>query len=151
MAFYGVGKEPDTTGLIQTLLDRGKRVALPVCLPESRMEARLIAGLDRLALNRYGIPEPDAACPSVSKSDIDIVLVPHLLCDRAGRRLGRGGGYYDRWLADFSGLSVAVCPAQRLVDRLPAEQTDVPVRLVLTDADPAPLRMPGGGRRGSKK
>lgn len=133
MVFYGVGKEPDTTGLIQALLDRGKRVALPVCLPGGQMEARLIGGLNGLVCNRYRIPEPGPCCPTVPKAEIDVVLVPHLLCDRAGRRLGHGGGYYDRWLADFAGLSVAVCPAERLVEQLPAEPTDVPVHLVLTD------------------
>lgn len=133
MVFYGVGKEPGTAGLIQTLLARGKRVALPVCLPGGQMEARLIGGLDRLVLNRYRIPEPGADCPAVSKAEIDVVLVPHLLCDRAGRRLGHGGGYYDRWLAGFRGFTVCVCPAERLVDELPAEPADIPVRLVLTD------------------
>lgn len=133
MVFYGVGKEPDTTGLIQSLLDRGQLAVLPVCLPGGRMEARACLGPQRLVIDRYGIPEPDEGCPVIPPKDIGAVLVPHLLCDRAGYRLGRGGGYYDRWLADYGGFSAAVCPRERLMDALPTDPFDVPVRLVLTD------------------
>ena len=133
MVFYGVGREPDTSGLIQTLLERGKQVALPVCLPHRGMEARLIRGEDELVMNRYGIPEPDGMCPLISREKIEVVLVPNVMCDRAGYRLGQGGGYYDRWLTGYSGYTVAICPADRLVDELPREAFDMPVQLVLSD------------------
>ena len=61
MVFYGTGREPDTVPLIQALLDRGKRVALPVVLPHRGMEARQVLALDRLVPNRFGIPEPDSS------------------------------------------------------------------------------------------
>ena len=131
MVFYGTAREPDTLPLIRALMERGKRVALPVCLPHRGMEARAVLDPDLLIPNRYGIPEPDGSCPVVGKHEIAVVLVPHLLCDRDGYRLGWGGGYYDRWLADFAGLTVCVCSAQRLVDELPHETFDVPVKLVL--------------------
>lgn len=133
MVFCGVGREPDTDGLIRTLLEQGKRVALPVCLPQRRMEARSITSMDRLEPNRYGIPEPDGLCPAVPPEEIDAVLVPNLLCDREGYRLGYGGGYYDRWLAGYRGFTAAVCPAGRLEDRLPRDKYDVPVELLLCD------------------
>ncbi len=133
MAFCGVGREPDTGPLIRALLERGKRVALPVCLPHRGMEARLITSPEQLVTNRYGIPEPDGLCPPVSREEIDVVLVPNVMCDRAGYRLGQGGGYYDRWLAGYRGFTVAICPARRLVDELPREAHDQPVQLVLSD------------------
>lgn len=133
MVFCGVGREPDTDGLIRTLLEQGKRVALPVCLPQRKMEARTITHRSQLELNRYGIPEPDGMCPAVSPDEVDVVLVPHLMCDRAGYRLGYGGGYYDRWLAHYKGFTVAVCPAERLVDELPRDEYDIPVKLLLLD------------------
>ena len=131
MVIYGTGREPDTLPLIRALLERGKRVALPVVLPHRGMEARQVLDVDQLVPNRYGIPEPDQSCPLVSKGEIAVVLVPHLMCDREGYRLGWGGGYYDRWLADFTGLTVSVCRANRLVDHMPREEFDVPVKLVL--------------------
>lgn len=133
MAFYGTGREPDTVPLLRALLARGKRVALPVCLPHRGMEARAMRSPDQLILNRFGIPEPDDTAPAIPKGEIGAALVPHLMCDREGCRLGWGGGYYDRWLADFPGLTVCVCPPERLVDHIPREPFDVPVKLVLFD------------------
>lgn len=135
MVFSGVGREPDTAPLIRTLLERGQRVALPVCLPHRQMEARLITGEEQIVINRYGIPEPDDTCPAVPREEIGAVLVPCLLCDREGYRLGHGGGYYDRWLARYRGFTAAVCPAERLADALPREPHDIPVQLVLTDGE----------------
>lgn len=133
MVFCGVGREPDTTDLIDQLLAKGKQVVLPVCLPQRGMEARAITSQDQLIPNHYGIPEPDGMCPIVPRDEIDVVLVPNMMCDRAGYRLGQGGGYYDRWLKGYSGFTVSVCPAERLQEQLPHADYDVPVQLVLTD------------------
>ena len=133
MVFYGVGRELDTRALIGRLLSMGKRVALPVCLPGRRLEARAITSLGDLGPGMFGIPAPEEGCPVVEPAEIGVVLVPNLLCDRAGYRLGFGGGYYDRWLAGYAGLSVVICPRDRLVDELPHEGFDVPVKLVLSD------------------
>ena len=133
MIFRGVGDEPDTMPLLDALLRRGKRVAFPRCLPGRAMEARAVAGAHQLAGGKYGIPEPGEDCPLVPREELDVILVPHLCCDRAGRRLGRGGGYYDRYLAGCGAFTVCLCPSDRLVDELPGEEWDVPVRLVLTD------------------
>lgn len=133
MVFCGVGREPDTDDLIRSLLEQGKRVALPVCLPQRKMEARTITHESQLSPNRYGIPEPDGMCPVVSKDEIGAILVPNLMCDRNGYRLGYGGGYYDRWLADYRGFTAAVCPPERLVDELPHDEFDVPVQLLILE------------------
>lgn len=133
LVFYGTGREPDTVPLIRALLDRGKRVALPVVLPHRGMEARQVRDLELLVPNRFGIPEPDDACPVIEKGEIAAALIPHLMVDREGYRLGWGGGYYDRWLADFSGFTVCICRPGRLVDHMPREEFDVPVQLVLIE------------------
>lgn len=135
MVFYGVGREPDTAPLIHTLLERGQRVALPVCLPGRKLEARVITDESQLIPGKFGIPEPDYICPVVSPEEIGAVLVPCLMADRDGYRLGYGGGYYDRWLAGYDGFTALVCPKNRLTDKLPWEEFDRPVRLVLTDAN----------------
>lgn len=132
MLFCGVGRELDTMPVLEALLTRGKRVAYPVCLPERQMEARAVAGPEQLVPGAFGIPAPGEDCPVVDKRDIGLVLVPCIMCDREGYRLGYGGGYYDRWLADFEGYTVCICPVERLADRLPRDGFDVPVDLVLT-------------------
>lgn len=133
MVFYGTSREPDTVPLIHALLERGKRVALPVVLPHRQMEARQVLDPDRLIPNRLGIPEPDGDCPIIPKEEIGAALIPHLMCDREGYRLGWGGGYYDRWLVDFTGFTVCVCRPGRLVEHMPREEFDVPVKLVLIE------------------
>lgn len=133
LVFYGVGREPDTRPVIRTLLERGKRVALPKCLPGRQMQARAVSGLDKLTPGSFRIPEPGEDCPVVDREEIDLILVPNLCCDRQGHRLGHGGGYYDRYLAGYSGLTVALCPAAWLQEQLPAEEFDIPVELVLTE------------------
>lgn len=131
LMFYGTGREPDTVPLIRALLERGKRVALPVVLPHRGMEMRQVLDIDRLVPNKFGIPEPDESCPVIGKDEIAVALIPHLMVDRDGYRLGWGGGYYDRWLVDFPGLTVSVCRPGRLVEHMPREEFDIPVKLVL--------------------
>ena len=135
LLFYGVGREPDTRGLITALLQRGKTVALPRCLSGRRMEARIVTDLDDLAPGSFQIPEPGKHCPVVDRAEIDLILVPNLCCDKQGFRLGHGGGYYDRYLAGYVGVTVALCPEDRLQEELPREKFDLPVGLVLTETE----------------
>lgn len=132
MLFCGVGRELDTMPVLEELLARGKHAAFPVCLPGRRMEAREVSSPEQLVPGIFGIPAPGEDCPAVDKKDINLVLVPCLMCDREGYRLGYGGGYYDRWLADFEGDTVCICPEERMVECLPRDEFDIPVKLVLT-------------------
>lgn len=131
MLFCGVGRELDTAPILEDLLARGKRVVYPVCLPGRRMEARAVTGPDQLVPGTFGIPAPGEECPTVDKEAIGLVLVPCLMCDREGYRLGFGGGYYDRWLADYRGTTVCICPENRRVDELPRDEYDIAVNIVL--------------------
>ena len=147
MLFYGVGNEPDTADLIDVLWKRGKTVTLPRCLPKGQMEARWILPGSRLVCSAYGIPEPDENCPVVERDAMDLILVPNLCCDRQGYRLGHGAGYYDRYLAGYSGMTVSLCPDAWLQEELPRDEFDIPVRLVLSEtgqwrAAEAARRMP---------
>jgi len=66
--------------------------------------------------------------------EIDLILVPALCYDRRRFRLGQGGGYYDRYLANYRGRTVGLCRDLVLQDALPREATDLPVGLVLTES-----------------
>ena len=97
------------------------------------MEAREIKpGLAGLVRGAHGIPEPDETCPVVDREKIDLVLVPNLCCDWQRYRLGHGGGYYDRWLEAYRGVSVALCPSAWMQKSLPRERFDHPVDVVIT-------------------
>lgn len=133
MLYYGVSQEIATADLIQTLLDQGKTVCLPKCLPEHQMEARIIQSLDELEPDAYGIPAPKDACPVLEREKIDLILVPGLCFDSKGNRLGQGGGYYDRYLEDFDGNTIGLCREDFFQINLPREPLDAFVRVVLTE------------------
>ena len=133
LLYHGMGAEPDTARLFPALWARGKRLCLPRCLPGHGMEARLIRPDSALVPHRLGMLEPGEDCPPVDRADIGLVLVPGLAFDLSGGRLGQGGGFYDRWLAGFSGFTAALCRAPLLLERLPAGGHDLPVALVLTE------------------
>ncbi len=138
MIYCGVPPEPDTDPLRNALLAEGKRTAYPVCLPGRQLEVRAVTDREELSPGKYGIPEPNPLCPLISREEVDVVVVPCLLCDREGYRLGHGGGYYDRWLPGFQGFSVCLCPSERMVDHLPRDRFDCPVDLILTEGSAFP-------------
>ena len=97
------------------------------------MEARRYQGQVRLVSNAFGIPEPDEACPLVSREALSLILVPGLCFDENRFRLGHGGGYYDRYLDRFDRLTVALCRDRFLFPTLPVESHDRPVDVLLTE------------------
>lgn len=133
LLFWGVDGEPRTRDLLEPLLNGYHSICLPRCLPDRGMEARRFLGLEHLLPGGYGIPEPDDACPVVPRDKLDLILVPNLCCDGDCFRLGHGGGYYDRYLAGFPGRTVALCRDGLLVPRVPTDEFDLPVELVLTE------------------
>ncbi len=134
--FWGIpGREPETSTLVSTLTKQGKRVGLPRMLPEHQMEVRLYEPEKPLVSVSFGIQEPPLDAPLLSKEEIDLVLVPAVCYDRQGYRLGFGGGYYDRWLSQFSGFTVGLCRNCILQDHVPLEPHDQSVQVLITDQE----------------
>lgn len=146
LLYFGMPPEPDTAQLFTPLMARGIRIFLPRCLPHRQMEARQYCGKSSLSPGSFGIPEPDESCPSVRKEELSLILVPALCCDVYGNRLGHGGGYYDRYLSDYSGLTVALCRDALMSPALPTEEHDRPVDLVLTETECLSPLSPGKKR-----
>ncbi len=97
------------------------------------MTAREILDLNGLAAGAMGIPEPAGLPPVIRKEDIDLVIVPGLAFDKAGYRLGYGGGYYDRYLSGLSLRTIGLCPEQRLLSDIPRETHDQKVQMLITE------------------
>ena len=129
--------EWDTRPLIAAALASGRSVVVPRVDEAARMlELRSITDSARdLTPGFRGILEPQPHCPVVLPSAIDWVLVPGVAFDAAGRRLGYGGGYYDRLLPLFplTALRVAGAFETQIVDRVPAAPHDLTVNIVVTD------------------
>lgn len=132
LLFFGIDAEVDTRPLLEELSRQGKRVLLPCCLPQGKLEARRYDP-DKLLRHPYGIPEPGPGCERVEQSAVDLILVPALCYDTHCFRMGRGGGYYDRYLTDFAGDTVGLCRDALLCAAVPREPWDQPVELVLTE------------------
>jgi 5-formyltetrahydrofolate cyclo-ligase len=132
--YYSVGAEPDTRGLVYGLWKRGTYVLLPVLRGDGDLDWASYEGPDSLVAGPRGLLEPGEAGRGVEAvARADAVLVPALAVDRAGNRLGRGGGSFDRALARVGPLIplIALLYDDELVDRLPAEAHDVTVRAVV--------------------
>jgi 5-formyltetrahydrofolate cyclo-ligase len=134
-----IGSEPGSAELIDSLVHRGMRVLLPVARDdEAGQPAPLQWGDYRpggLVHARFGLREPaEPWLPADAIAAATVVLVPALAVDRAGVRLGRGAGFYDRSLplAAPTARLVAVVRDDELVDRLPAEPHDVRMTHALT-------------------
>ena len=93
--YVGTDREIDTRPILRDALDRGKVLAVPLCVAKGVMEARQIRSLEDLVPGKYGILEPGPDCPLVAPEALDLALVPCSTGSRSGRRLGYGGGYYD--------------------------------------------------------
>lgn len=146
-AFWGIpGREPDTARLIGELIRRGKTVGLPRMLPDHRMAVRRYDPDRPLVSVSFGISEPGEDCPLIAREAINLVLVPAVCYDRRGYRLGFGGGYYDRWLAGFSGVTVGLCREAVLQEAVPTEAHDARVDLLLTEGEC--LSFQGDGKSG---
>lgn len=132
--FVGLGWEVDTRPLVEGALAAGKQVAVPRCLPGRVMEACLIRSLEDLRqVPPLGLWEPAAMSPALPPGEIDLALIPCVACDKTGRRLGQGGGYYDRFLRDTGFVKAALCREALLQEALPAEDHDVRMDVIITE------------------
>lgn len=104
--YLSMGHEFSTASLIQAALQLGKRVCVPRTYPQGRMEF-VEYDPDILEKTRFGLLEPNERGQVVDKSEIDLIHVPGLVFQSKGYRIGYGGGYYDRYLADYAGKSVS--------------------------------------------
>ena len=136
-AYYSVGAEPGTHSLVYALWKRGSYVLLPLLRPDGDLDWASYEGPESLVPGPRGLlepGEPPRGPGAVARADV--VLAPALAVDRAGNRLGRGGGSYDRALARVGPLVplIALVYDAELLDHVPAEPHDVKVRAAASPA-----------------
>jgi 5-formyltetrahydrofolate cyclo-ligase len=111
-----------------------KRWILPRIIPEE--DHRMVFqpyDANRLVRHPFGMAEPAPDLPVISPEEIQLALVPGLAFDRHGWRLGYGGGYFDRFLKAFKGVSVGVVFQTLLLDQVPHGRFDVPMQWIITE------------------
>lgn len=132
MLYSPLTDEVDISWLTERLHEMGKTIVLPVVTGEETMTARLYEGQSALVSGAYGIREPDGTT-DVNIQDIEVAIIPGLAFDGNRHRLGRGKGYYDRFLADTPHLyKIGVCFPFQIVDYVPCDIHDVVMDEVVT-------------------
>ncbi|MDQ1695962.1 MAG: 5-formyltetrahydrofolate cyclo-ligase [Frankiaceae bacterium] len=142
-AYAAFGTEPPTRPLLDALTDAGVRVLLPI-VDGDDVDWGGYEGWDRLVPHgRLGLLEPAGTRlgPAALRA-VDVIVVPALAVDRAGHRLGRGAGHYDRALAATAVPRVAVVYDDEVLDTIPSEAHDVLMGDALCPSGFVPL---GGG------
>lgn len=132
--YCSTSEEIDTYEIISECIKRGKRICVPRC-EEQRgiMTARRIFDVSDLVSGKYGISEPKETAEIIRPHVIDFCIVPCLAADARGYRLGYGGGYYDRFLAETHCPIAVLCAEDRIFDQVPTESFDIPCDLIFTE------------------
>ena len=132
--FVGALHEPDTMPILQGALSAGKQLLVPRIAGPGQMQLVPLQSLEQLQPGAFGILEPGQALPAVpAGSGVQLAVLPCLAAARSGARLGHGGGYYDRFLANYSGRRLILCPEALLAQSLPTGPLDEPAQAVLTE------------------
>jgi 5-formyltetrahydrofolate cyclo-ligase len=133
MFFASIQSEVETHDMIRRALAEGKRVVLPKVVKGRQLEAREIRNFDRdTSLGMWSIPEPVAG-DHVPGHDIGLIIVPGAAFDESGHRIGYGGGYYDRHLRGYHGMTVALAFELQIVSCAHALEHDIPVKKIVTE------------------
>lgn len=139
LLYWPVRNEVDTRSLMVELWQRGATVLLPRCRRNHPgvMDIACVNGEHDLRPGMYSIMEPHQdRCPALEDFQPDLALIPGVGFDAAGYRLGFGGGYYDRLLAQpgmGDTLCIGLCHEFQRVKKLPVETWDKPVNLICSE------------------
>lgn len=134
LVYVSTAIEIDTFKIIKNAWEDGKRVAVPRCLPETRqMDFHFITSFDDLSVGTFSVLEPKETLEKVEDFDGCLMLVPGLMFDRSGYRLGYGKGYYDRYMSKFTGVSVGLAYSFDMKYKMIHGRFDRPVDLLVTE------------------
>lgn len=127
--------EWNTEKIIQAAWEENKTVAVPKCDPHLKhLNFYKFTSYDDLEVVYYDLREPKPiAAKEISKQAIELLIVPGLLYNKQGYRIGFGGGFYDRFLEDFKGITLSLAADFQIYDDIPIEVHDIPVDHIFTN------------------
>lgn len=137
MCYSSLPSELKTEGILNAVLKQGKKLFLPRVAANSDLECCLVCDLQKdLVKGTYGILEPGPHCEVLKDlSLLDFLIIPGLAFSRDGLRLGRGAGYYDRFLSRCSAGShfVGICFNEQIAETIPVNEFDFCLNEIITD------------------
>ncbi len=131
--FYSMNKELDTIRIIEHACSHGKTIGIPRTIKMGEMMIHEYKPGDPLVTASFGAEEPTAEAPEMAVEDIDLIIMPCVTCNDKGERVGYGGGFYDRVLADFEGITVLPYFSKLQTLDIPMEEHDQKVDYVITE------------------
>ncbi|WP_342774125.1 5-formyltetrahydrofolate cyclo-ligase [Lysinibacillus telephonicus] len=128
--------EVDTKEIIESLWSNNKKVVVPKCNPKERsMDFYAIQHFQQLESVYMDLLEPiPEVTEHVAAEEIDCIIVPGIVFDCYGYRIGYGGGYYDRYLEQFKGPLISLAFDIQIVESIPYEPHDLPIDLIITES-----------------
>ena len=134
LTYAPTGSEIDVTPIARFALECGKRVAFPRCnTAEHTMEFKYVSSLDELHEGQYSIKEPSEDAETVTDFSRSVCIVPALVFDRAGYRVGYGKGYYDRFLGKYGETRIGLVYSDFILDRVPRGRFDRSVDILVCE------------------
>lgn len=131
LLYSALPDEVPTQQLMDTMLSKGNTVLLPRVTTDTDMELRRYTGPESLERGAFGILEPTGEL-FTDYDNIDLALIPGVAFDHEGHRMGRGRGYYDRFLPRLTrAVKVGICHAWRIFPVIPAEEHDIAMDYVI--------------------
>lgn len=111
----------------------GKKVVVPKSLAKRQLAFYEVDALSQYTISKFGVEEPVSALLADKKA-IDLIVVPGLIFSKKGYRVGFGGGFYDRFLADYQGMTCAMVFSEQIKEDWLPEVFDIPVQRIFTDS-----------------
>jgi 5-formyltetrahydrofolate cyclo-ligase len=136
--FYPKDDEIDIRPIAEAALAAGKKIAFPRCNPEDHsMVFYFVNSFDDLEPGSYNIMEPSETLPVFDKAMAEtanvVCIVPAVVFDKKGFRIGYGGGYYDRYLSGFRGTKVGMAYRDFIVNSVPHGRFDLTVDVMMNE------------------
>ncbi|MBQ7969143.1 MAG: 5-formyltetrahydrofolate cyclo-ligase [Clostridia bacterium] len=134
LLFAPLQNEINTYPIAQDALSKSKKLAFPRCIEGNEMVYHFVTSLEQLKSGKYGIMEPTEDLP-VYKNETGhtICVLPAIVYDKKGYRLGYGKGYYDRFLSSFNGVKVGLVYNDFIISEIPIGRYDLPSDIVITE------------------
>ena len=129
-AYYSIGSEVQTQGILQEILNAGKDLALPKVV-KSNLVFKKIPKLSDLEVGNFSVMEPKDRCETIKR--LDVMIVPAIALTREGYRLGYGFGFYDRFLHSKKSKKIALSYSKQIVKTIPHDVHDVIMDCIVTE------------------
>jgi 5-formyltetrahydrofolate cyclo-ligase len=125
--------EVQTSGILEKFLDKKQIIVPKTHLRFHSLSLHKIKSPDDLFIGRYGLSEPSPGAQMIEPENIDLAVIPGMVFDLKGHRIGYGKGYYDKLNKHLNCKKISLAYSFQIIDNIPAEKHDQPVNILITE------------------